>query len=212
MRNYAVLHIVAENAKVFKNATGMIMTEYTFNVLESYNLSDDDLDNQKLKLTMPGGTLDGVTSMIDGAPQFSNGEKSFLLLKKIDSKIYLSNFTLGKYKIQDFDGKPYYVSEVYPTDPTIGKIQKESMVKLMKNQWKLTLLMPRGVPTRSIASGEPRPIIKSVHELERGLAQDDNDSNEGVPGFFWGAIFLFTFFFAFIFFKLGKGEVHYKSE
>ena len=74
----SAVEVKLENTKVFKNASGLIMTEYSFDVLESYNLSDDDLDNQKLKISMPGGTFDGVTSMVDGAPQFSKDERSFL--------------------------------------------------------------------------------------------------------------------------------------
>lgn len=211
----SAVEVKLENTKVYKNASGLIMTEYSFNVLESYNLADDDLENQKLKLSMPGGTYNGITSMIDGAPQFNKDERSFLLLKKIDSKNYLSNFSLGKFKIQNYEGKTYYVSEVFPMDPKIGRISKDKMIELMKNKWKITLMIPKIIPAYETAStpvAEMRPLIKSVHDLEREPAQEESISNEGVPVFFWSAIALFAFFFSFIFFKLGKTECKQKSE
>jgi hypothetical protein len=214
----SAVEVKLESSKVFKNASGLIMTEYSFDVLESYNLTDEDLDNQKLKLSMPGGTYNGITSMIDGAPQFNKDERSFLLLKKVDSKNYLSNFTLGKFKIQEFEGKSYYVSEVFPMDPKVGRISKEKMIELMKSKWRITLTIPKLIPTRVTASAsaadsaEIRPIIKSVQDLEREPAQEESITNEGVPIFFWSAIVLFAFFFSFIFFKLGKTEIQHKSE
>lgn len=206
----SAVEVVLENSKVFKNASGLIMTEYSFDVLESYNLSDDELDNQKLKLSMPGGTYDGITSMVDGAPRFTKNEKSFLLLKKIDSKIYLSNFTLGKFKIEDHGGKTFYVSDVFPMDPNIGRIAKEKMVELMKTKWRITLMIPKITPKPSMDALKPvlgiRPIIKSISDLERSPAQEDSMRNDEVPIFFWAATAFFILLFTFIFFKLGKSE------
>ena len=203
------------DSKVFKNASGMIMTEYAFDVLESYNLSADDLDNHQLKLTMPGGTYNGVTSMIDGAPQFNKDEKSFLLLKKIASKIYLSNFTLGKFKIQNDNGNIFYVSDVFPMDPKIGRISKEKMLELIKEKWHISQVTPINMPAQSntiITAVETKSIIKSIHDLERAPAQEELAKEEGSPLFFWNAIIIFTFFFVFIFFKLGKYEGPNKNE
>ncbi len=55
----------------------------------------------------------------------------FLLLKKIESKIYLSNFTLGEYKIITVGEKKYYRSAVFPYHPQIGLISKEKMKNLL---------------------------------------------------------------------------------
>ena len=208
----SAVEVNLEKSNVFKNGLGMIMTEYTFNVLESFNVSENDLESHKLKLTMPGGTLNGVTSMIDGAPQFNNGEKSFLLLKKIDSKIYLSNFSLGKYKIQNFDGMTYYVSEVFPSDQNIGKISKDKMVELMKNQWKISISVPSMDSDRvTVSTSEVKPVFEIKKKVGRSVAEEDMPK-EGIPLSFWLAIFIFSSFFAFIFFKLGKNGDHYKRE
>lgn len=197
-------------SKVYKNSAGGIMTEYRFEVLESYNLSEEELDQNQLKISMPGGTLDGITSMIDGAPEFKEGEKTFLLLKKIESKIYLSNFTLGKYKIQTHEGKDYYVSEVFPMDQNIGRISKEKMIELIKEKWKLSSVpaIDKGKPY--FVKVPPAPERKLVFE-KRAPAQASVASEE-IPVFFWGALILIVFFFVLIFIKLGQSGQLNKRE
>lgn len=198
------------SSKVFKNNSGTIMTEYRFDVLESHNFSSDDLDNKQLVLTMPGGTYDGVTSMIDGAPQFKVGEKAFLLLKKIESKIYLSNFTLGKFKIQNVDGQTYYVSEVFPMDPHIGRISKNKMIDLMKEKWKVTEnSSPVAIPEMKAALNRTTPsdtFDKSRPRFEQRAPAQENAGTEETPMFFWGALFSVVFFFSIIFLKLAQGK------
>lgn len=128
-----------KSKKTFMNKMGIIQTEYSFNVLENYNLNESDLELGLLKITMVGGSYEGVTSYIEGAPEFQVGERSFLLLKKIESKIYLSNFTLGKFKIQANSGETYYSSVVFPEDTELGKIKKEEMIELVKQKFSITL-------------------------------------------------------------------------
>lgn len=195
---------------VFKNSAGAIMTEYVFDILESYNLSPDDLENQRLKLAMPGGTYEGVTSMIDGAPVFKEGEKTFLLLKKIESKIYLSNFTLGKYKIQNFEGKDYYVSEVFPFDQNIGRISKEKMIELIKEKWKLTAA-PLKIDGKPTFVRVP-PLPEKHFTFERRAPAQESAATEEIPVFFWSGLILVTFFFGLIFFKIGQNGQLNKRE
>lgn len=199
------------STRVFKNSAGAIMTEYHFDVLESYNLSPDELEKNQLKLTMPGGTYEGITSMVDGAPSFKEGEKSFLLLKKIESTIYLSNFTLGKYKIQNYEGKDYYVSEVFPMDQNVGRISKEKMVELMKTKWKTTFAPEKKTEQPAVMAKVP-PAPEREFKFEKRAPAQESAAAEEVPVFFWGALVLVSFFFALIFFKLGQSEHQHKRE
>ncbi|MFA6237352.1 MAG: hypothetical protein WC635_08515 [Bacteriovorax sp.] len=200
------------SSRVFKNSVGAIMTEYSFDVLETYNFLDSDLENEKLKLTMPGGTFEGITSMIDGAPKFTADEKSFLLLKKIDSKIYLSNFTLGKFRIQESEGKIYYVSEVFPHDANIGRIEKDRMIELMKTKWKTTSADDNDKimkPTEQ--NSRPKVISALFKSTYKREPSQESEINRGVPLFFWSSVGILGFFFVFIFFKLNKSGFQNKK-
>lgn len=195
--------------KTFMNKVGMIMTDFSFKVVEGYNISDADLNGELLTITMSGGTLNGITSYIDGAPEFAIGEKSFLLLKKIESKLYLSNFTMGKYKIEESEGQTYYVSSVFPYDADLGRVKKERMIDLMKMKFKVTRapepdsLRPAGL---KILDKKMAPT-GSVYE-ERKPAQVDSDNaekNQDVCVAMWAFLALFSVSGVTIWWKLKKG-------
>lgn len=194
--------------KSFMNKMGMILTEYTFNVGESYNVDSGDLDGDVLKITMTGGTVNGVTSFIDGAPEFSVGEKSFLLLKRIESKIYISNFTLGKYKILDEGGQIFYVSSVFPNDNDIGKVKKERMIDMIKMKYKIVRI-PEGDPrVWPSESGTTKGLFMKRPEFEKRAPAQEEDmpkASEDGPVAMWAFFALLSVTGFTIWWKLRKG-------
>lgn len=194
--------------KSFMNKMGLILTEYTFNVGESYNVDNGDLDGEFLKITMTGGTVNGVTSFIDGAPDFAVGEKSFLLLKKIESKIYISNFTLGKYKILEDGGQTYYVSTVFPNDSDIGKVKKERMIDAIKSKFKIVRI-PEGDPRiHEMKDGKVPAFLKPEPRFEkRSPAQEGNEPEAAQDGLIamWAFFVLLSTTGFTIWWKLRKG-------
>lgn len=198
-----------KDKKSFMNKMGMILTEYIFNVGESYNVDNSDLDGEFLKITMTGGTVNGVTSFIDGAPEFLIGEKSFLLLKKIESKIYISNFTLGKYKIEEKDGKVFYVSSVFPNDSDIGVVKKDRMIEMIKLKYKITKI-PEGdfnsLP--GYVSKNAKGLFKKSSDIEkRAPAQEEIETNASKDGLIamWAFFAVFLTTGVTIWWKLRKG-------
>jgi hypothetical protein len=196
-----------KSKKTFMNKTGLIMTEFTFGILDSYALETSDLDGEFLKLTMAGGTLDGVTSYIEGAPEFQVGEKSFLLLKKIESKIYLSNFTMGKYKIENVEGQSYYVSSVFPADQELGRVKKEKMVELMKSKFKITDT-PAEIPMANQKMVDVKEVVVASARVPANEKEQDEFEERSAPD---GVVAMWSFFSLFmlsgatIWWKLKKG-------
>ncbi len=179
-----------KSKRSYMNKMGMIFTEFTFAVGDSYGLNNNDLDGEFLKINMTGGTFNGVTSYIDGAPDFVVGERSFLLLKRIESKMYLSNFTMGKYKIEEQDGQVYYVSTVFPRDAEIGRVKKEKMIEMVKLKYKLSRApeVDSFVPPKA-EKKELRNVFSKKHEWEkRSPAQEDLDKQASHDGLvaMWG--------------------------
>lgn len=196
-----------KSKKIFKNKAGMIMTDFSFKVTEGFNIDESDLNGEVLTLTMSGGSLDGVTSYIDGAPEFAIGEKSFLLLKKIGSKNYLSNFTMGKYKIEESDGQTFYVSTVFPYDSDLGRVKKDRMVDLMRMKFKVVRapepdsLSPVGLKIldKKIVTGG------SVYEARKPAQVNEDDKNQDVCVAMWAFLALFSVSGITIWWKLKKG-------
>lgn len=168
-----------KSKKSFMNKMGLIFTEYTFAVGESYNVDSGDLDGEHLKITMTGGSVNGVTSFIDGAPDFSVGEKSFLLLKKIESKMYISNFTMGKYKIENRDGQVYYVSSVFPYDADIGQVKKERMIDMVKLKFKITRAPESEPRVEPIAPKTMKGVFEKEAKFEKRAPAQANDEGAG---------------------------------
>ncbi len=207
--------VILNNTHVFKSTSNLIMTEYHFKVAESYSLSRDDLDNNELVLTLPGGSFEGRTSVIDGAPEFKLGEKVFLLLKKIESKIYLSNFSLGKYKIQDIGGKTYYVSEVFPLNPNMGRISKDKMIEIMLEKWKVSQFTKTPGESKlkiSEVEGDKEFHPTGLARLEERSPAQVLTPNDEPPLFFWGAFGVLISFFVMFFVKVGNHPSASKSE
>lgn len=209
----AAVEVYLNSSKVFKNALGAIMTEYSFDVLESFNLSNDEIENNKLKLTLPGGTFKDTTSMIDGAPNFNVNEKSFLLLKKIESSFYLSNFSLGKFRIEENHGEVFYVSDLFPQDPAVGRIEKNKMIKLMEEKWNISFSDELKVVT---VTDDPTSqsrlfssVIKTAHKRSPAQALEEKQET---PLFFWSAIVIVILSFSFVFLKLSKNESEKKDK
>ncbi len=202
-----------ETSRAFRDERGMIMTEYRFSVVDSFSLPVEDLDGGQLVITMMGGSFEGMTSMIDGAPKFQVGKRNFLLLKKIQSKFYLSNFTLGQYDIVTSDGEDMLVSEVFPLDPKVGRIAKDKMIELIKEKWKVSALP---VPKESsmqinVAAKKANPSPGAAKIEARSPAQAEGVS-ESTPMFFWWALAFVTGFFSLFFIKLSAHRVENKSE
>jgi hypothetical protein len=198
----AAAEVILKEKKSFMNKIGIIQTEFKFILSDSFNLSDSDLDGEFLTITMTGGSYGGVTSFIDGAPTFEIGEKSFLLLKKLESKIYLSNFTLGKYKVISEGGESWYVSSVFPYDQEIGKIKKEKMLEVVKQKFKITQTETESLPKDSF-----KEKFENVTIEKRMPAQIDDAepaSKDGVWAM-WAYLVVFLSSGATIWWKLRRG-------
>ena len=191
--------------KTYKNKFDVIMTDFSFKVIEGYNLNESEMNNNVLIISMAGGTIDGITSFIDSAPEFSVGEKSFLLLKKMESKFYLSNFTMGKYKIEEVQGQTYYISSVFPNDSDLGRVKKERMIDLMKLKFEITRAPePDSYKPQEISNKKLTSIHRKKLE-ERNPAQVKDSEKKEFYEVIIGFIVLFIVSGLMVWWKFKKG-------
>jgi len=194
--------VILLNMQGFKHPAGYIATEYRFKVIEPTNLDPAELEDGKLVLTLPGGNFDGITTVVDGSPKFNPGERIFLLLKKVEGKVYLSNFTLGKFNIQKIEDEEYYVNEVFPNMPNVGRIKKSTMKKLMNEKWNLVSINidnsksdNKNKPISILKLPKDKNQTKPDDKVERSIASDESSID-------WLNIFIYCLSFFGIVFSL----------
>lgn len=196
------------SSRVYKNGQGAIATEYRFDVLEAYNLKSEDLQNGQLLITLPVGSYQGVTSSIEGAPNFKEHQRIFLLLKKSQGKMYLSNFSMGMYQLEQKENQTHYVSVVFPKTSPDAVIEKTHMIELMNEKWKFSHkeTAPSKLKVTELSQKKTLPAFKPRPSEGRLPAQEQD--YERVPFSFWLSTFLLIAFFSMFFFKLNQ----HKSE
>ncbi len=84
----------------------------------------------------------------------------------------------------------------------------------MKNKWKISFFDSAEKFTKPSGEIAPKAIsalFKAQEKRQPAQAQEE-EMNHEIPVFFWSALAALIFFFALIFFKLGKSEFQHKKE
>ena len=117
-----------------RTADEEVLTQATFIVKRAVGFSQGEVANkQRLVVVYPGGQWQGINYSIAGSPKFQAGEEVFLLLNKGRHGYSLSNFALGKYKVEWVNGQKQLISEVFPNHPDLGRIAFSKVEKNIMN-------------------------------------------------------------------------------
>lgn len=195
----AMAEVLLASKQSFQNEMGIIQTVHNFEVLESLGLDEEMAQSKFIAVTMIGGSFNGLTSYIDGAPEFEVGEKSLLLLKRIEGRLYLSNFSMGKYLIKERDGQKYYESTVFPKDKDIGVVKKQKMLEIFKSIKSIVRMPVSDEKISPLIPSDSSVISFSNKEsVVRGPAETKKDSNQSpLMTFFifgWMLIMCYVFY------------------
>lgn len=123
--------------KVYRKLrTGEIVTLSKFRPIKFYSSDGNSLKthNGELDVYYPGGMWQGVAYQVPGSPSFFRGEQVLLFLNVKNNFYWLNNLSLGKYLINDENGKKYLISSVFPNDPSMGKITLSKFEKVILRQ------------------------------------------------------------------------------
>lgn len=206
--------VILESQHSFQNDFGHIVTEYSFRVVQGYNLNNELLNNKKIIFQLPGGSYNGLATVVDGSPSFEIGKKIFILLKEVKNKIYLSNFTLGKFNIEKYKGEEFFINEVFPKTPNVGRIKKSSMIKLMQDKWNFSIVENKkeSVPVVEVKEHQdknpPNKITKEDPKREVASIDDIESAKEGQESLKYLIICLAVLgiFVSFLLLRLDKNE------
>lgn len=77
---------------------GRLATQMIFKMSKEVGLQSDFFGMDEVIVHYPGGTLNGITSQVDGVPEFVSGEKVVLFIRNVDNRYWGLNLGYGSFK------------------------------------------------------------------------------------------------------------------
>ena len=120
---------------------------------------------------VPGGTIGDRAHTVEGAPQFSSGERVVLMLKNYKEKQWVLNLGLGKFSVKKIGNSDILINSIFPQHPKVSQIPLNTFYSLasrlknkkfkerVKDKYELELekhseIIKQGRVSRKIASTE----------------------------------------------------------
>ena len=112
------------NSKTITLEDGLVATEAVFKIEKELGVDADEFGLTEIKVYYPGG-VDGSEGLrIEGAPEFTPGQKSALLLTQhTDGRLWVQGMALGSFKVLRIGQKTIVVNSVFPTDSELSNIE-----------------------------------------------------------------------------------------
>ncbi len=186
------------DSESFKTVVGHVSTKYRFKIHKLF--SEKELALNEIELVLPGGSIGGITTRVDGSPTFKQEHSVFLLIKTIEGRHYLSNFTLGKYEKVEIDGESYFVNEVFPSLKNIGKISETDFFELIKKRWSDEAHRPKVETVNFKKTGAPSSLSEKV--ARKTASKEDLNISENLIIYFLSIVGIFFC----LYFLRGKNE------
>lgn len=195
----AVIKGEYQGATYKKAAGGEIVTVASFKIHESMGLKDNEILNRNdFKIIFPGGKWNNMVYTIDGAPTFTPGEQSVLILNKSPYGYVLNGLSLGKYEIvKKNDGEVGLASVVFPNHPKLGFINLDTFNGELNNRFgkKLSSITSERAFSLTLASNVRMPAsgtkTQVIKRKGRTPASQDNyqASTESISSFWLVCLF-----------------------
>lgn len=181
---------------------GTIATQMVFKMDREVGFQSEQFGMNEVIIHYPGGSLDGVTTVVQGVPSFNPGEKVAILSKSVDNRFWGLDLSYGSYKVIDYGSTTMLFNLAFPENPDFGQISLanfEEKVRTVKSAMKVVRSPMDVTVNRSIAS-----VVESEN-LERNVASaKEPESAEPSQDYFWLLFFLSVMGGAFEFFRKKK--------
>lgn len=113
-------------AKTVMLEDGLIATEARFKLEQEWGLHAEEYGMSEVIVFFPGGTFEGKTTHVDGAPHFVVGEKNVLMLHAAqDGSLWVQGLASGTFKVVKVGPQRILINPVFPSHPTLGRFPLE---------------------------------------------------------------------------------------
>lgn len=103
---------------------GLVATEALFKIEKELGVEADEFGLSEIKVYYPGGVNGSSALKVEGAPEFTPGQKSALLLiQHTDGRLWVQGMALGTFKVVRIGNKTIVVNSVFPTHNELSNIE-----------------------------------------------------------------------------------------
>jgi hypothetical protein len=112
------------HSKTITLEDGLVATEALFKIEKELGVEAEEFGLSEVKVYYPGG-VDGLSALrVEGAPEFTPGQKSALLLTQhTDGRLWIQGMALGTFKVVRIGQKTLLVNSVFPTHNDLSNIE-----------------------------------------------------------------------------------------
>ncbi len=176
-------HYLKSKSVMLEN--GKVATQMVFQLKKEFGLQSEFYGINEVIVHFPGGTYQGLTTLVHGVPKFVVGEQIALLTKSIDNRYWGLNLGYGTFKVINYGKDIILVNSLFPEDPKVGQVRLEDFektvraikgenLKVVKNTQYIPSIDNQRTPA-SVIQGKNRTIAsKNVHEDNRGESSSLN--------------------------------------
>lgn len=89
--------------------------------------------SEVVELSFPGGQVGDKFLKIEGAPEFSKGEKVLIFAKDDNGQLWINNLGLSKFTIKNLGKSKIIVNQIFPDIPDVSQMQLSTFYKLVED-------------------------------------------------------------------------------
>lgn len=135
-----------------------------------------------------GGVVGDKAVLIEGAPEFTVGEKVIVFTKKVHEKNYIVNLGLGKFSLKKLGDEYVLVNQIFPRKPQVGQMRLDKFIDL--SQWVKKERFTERYKDKYEIMQEKQASIKTKVKKGRKIASIGKEENSEPKSATW-LVFLF---------------------
>ncbi len=165
--------------KSIKLEDGRVTTQMFFKMNKEIGMKSDFFGTDEVIIHYPGGTIDGVTTRVEGVPSFVPGESVVVMVKGLSDRHWGMNLGFGTFKIVSYGKERMIVNSLFPEDRRVGQMKLEDFEKTVKLIKGSNLKVVSAPLYPSEPGGKPvNRLPASVQEGKNRAIASESDSHE----------------------------------
>jgi hypothetical protein len=172
--------------------SGSVATQMIFKVRQEWGMKSELFGIEEVIVHYPGGTLQEISTQVQGVPQFVKGEKIALFIKNVENRFWGLNLGFGSFKIINYGKETMLVNTLFPNDDKVGQIKLEDFEsKVKKIKGSSLKVVRQEYQTTPSEERQPASVLEGKKPtIASGMNQEDNRDEQSAPSVYWLIVIL----------------------